>query len=34
LKFMGDYERFADDPEADEMLTRIYRIPFVVPDQV
>jgi len=34
LKFMGDYEKFADDPEADKMLTRIYRIPYVVPDKV
>jgi predicted dehydrogenase len=34
LKFMGKYERFVDDPEADKMLTRIYRIPYVVPDQV
>jgi predicted dehydrogenase len=34
LKFMGDYERFANDPEADTMLTRNYRKPFVVPDNV
>ncbi|MDT8303515.1 MAG: Gfo/Idh/MocA family oxidoreductase [Sedimentisphaerales bacterium] len=34
LKFMGDYEKFANDPEADKMLTRVYRIPYVVPDKV
>jgi len=34
LKFMGDYEKFANDPDADKMLTRIYRIPYVVPDKV
>jgi hypothetical protein len=34
LKFMGDYEKFANDPEADRMLTRIYRIPYAVPDKV
>ena len=34
LEFMGDYEKFANDPEADRMLTRIYRIPYVVPDKV
>jgi hypothetical protein len=34
LKFKGDYEKFAEDPEADKMLTRIYRIPYVVPDKV
>ena len=34
LKFMGDYEKFANDPEADAMLTAAYRKPFVVPDQV
>ena len=34
LKFMGDYERFANDPEADMMLTRNYRKPYVVPDEV
>jgi predicted dehydrogenase len=31
LKFMGDYERFANDQEADTMLTRNYRKPYVVP---
>ncbi|MCD6566859.1 MAG: Gfo/Idh/MocA family oxidoreductase [Bacteroidales bacterium] len=34
LKFMGDYEKFANDPEADTMLTRRYRKPYVVPDNV
>ena len=34
LTFMGEYEKFANDPEADMMLTREYRKPFVVPDQV
>jgi predicted dehydrogenase len=34
LKFMGDYERFANDPEADTMLSRRYRKPYVVPSEV
>jgi len=34
LKFKGDYEKFANDPEADTMLTRNYREPYVVPDEV
>jgi len=34
LKFMGDYEKFANDAEADTMLTRRYRNPYVVPDEV
>jgi len=34
LKFKGDYEKFAEDFEADKMLTRIYRTPYVVPDKV
>jgi predicted dehydrogenase len=34
LKFMGDYEKFANDPEADIMLSRNYRKPFVVPHEV
>jgi predicted dehydrogenase len=34
LKFMGEYEKFANDPEADKMLTRVYRKPYVVPDEV
>jgi predicted dehydrogenase len=34
LNFMGDYEKFANDPEADKMLTRVYRRPYIVPDEV
>lgn len=34
LKFMGDYEKFANDPEADTMLSRNYRKPYVVPNEV
>ncbi len=37
LKFMGgamDMEKFANDPEADAMLTRVYRPPYVVPNEV
>ena len=34
LNFMGDYEKFADDPEADAMLSRFYRKPYIVPDEV
>ena len=34
LKFMDDYEKFSNDSEADIMLTRRYRKPYVVPDEV
>ena len=34
LKFIGDTERFANDPEANKLLTRIYRQPYVVPEEV
>ncbi|MEZ5103538.1 MAG: Gfo/Idh/MocA family oxidoreductase [Draconibacterium sp.] len=34
LTFMGSYEKFANDPEADMMLTRNYRKPYVVPEDV
>jgi predicted dehydrogenase len=34
LRFMGEYEKFAGDSEADTMLTRRYRKPYVVPDEV
>jgi hypothetical protein len=34
LKFMGEYEKFADDPEADTLLSRVYRRPYVVPEEV
>ncbi len=34
LKFMGDYEKFANDPEADTMLTRFYRKPYVIGEEI
>jgi predicted dehydrogenase len=34
LKFIGASEKFADDPEADKLLTRVYRKPYVIPDIV
>jgi predicted dehydrogenase len=34
LRFIGDSEKFLDDPEADTMLTRKYRDPYVVPEKV
>ena len=34
LTFRGSYEKFAMDPEADMMLTRNYRKPYVVKDEV
>ena len=34
LKFMGDYEKFANDPVADAMLTRNYRKPYIIPEEV
>jgi len=34
LHFMESYEKFANDPEADLMLTRNYRRPYVVPEEV
>lgn len=34
LRFKGDLEKFVNDPEADAMLTRNYRNPYVVPDKV
>jgi hypothetical protein len=34
LKFIGAKETFADDPEADALLTRVYRKPYVVPEAV
>jgi predicted dehydrogenase len=34
LKFMGDYEKFANDPEADTMLARRYRKPYFVSEDV
>jgi predicted dehydrogenase len=34
LNIMGEYEKFANDSEADTLLTRPSRPPYVVPDQV
>lgn len=34
LKFMGEYEKFANDPEADTLLRREDRSPYVVPNEV
>jgi predicted dehydrogenase len=34
LRFDSENERFIDDQEADRLLTRPYRKPFVVPDEV
>ena len=34
LKFMGEYEKFANDHEADMLLSRNYREPYVVPEEV
>jgi len=34
LNFIGDYEQFAGDSEANTMLTRRYRKPYIVPDEV
>jgi len=34
LKFMGDCEQFANDTEADKMLRRRYRSPYIVPEKV
>lgn len=34
LNFMNEYEKFANDPEADVMLTRNYRKPYVIGSDV
>ena len=34
LKFDGKTERFVGDAEADQLLTREYRAPYVVPEKV
>lgn len=34
LTFRGSYEKFANDTEADMMLTRNYRPPYIVPEKV
>jgi hypothetical protein len=31
---VGAQEKFANDPAADAMLTRVYRKPYVVPETV
>jgi predicted dehydrogenase len=33
LTFKGDYEKFANDSEADTLLTRVYRKPYIVPEE-
>lgn len=34
VKFNGATEKFLNDPDADKMLTRTYRKPYIVPDKV
>lgn len=34
LQFNGDWEKFVNDPEANMMLTRRYRPPYIVPENV
>jgi predicted dehydrogenase len=34
LQFMGDYEKFANDPEADVLLSRPNRPPYSIPNEV
>jgi predicted dehydrogenase len=34
LKFDGAKEKFVNDPEADKLLTRVYRKPFIVPEKI
>jgi hypothetical protein len=34
LKFNNATNKFTDDSEADAMLTRVYRKPYVVPDKI
>lgn len=34
LKFIGEFEKFSEDNEANLMLTRNYRKPFIVPENV
>jgi predicted dehydrogenase len=34
LRFDGKSERFVGDPEADKLLTRTYRAPYVIPEKV
>jgi predicted dehydrogenase len=34
LRFRGENEKFANDPEADLLLTREYRYPYIIPEDV
>ena len=34
LKFRGDIEKFVNDPEADAMLSRTYRKPYIVTEEI
>jgi hypothetical protein len=34
LEFDSKTEKFVNDKEADKLLTRVYRAPFVVPEKV
>ena len=34
LRFNGEYEQFINNPEADMFLSRKYRYPYVVPENV
>ncbi|HOS71107.1 MAG TPA: hypothetical protein PLZ75_01510 [Bacteroidales bacterium] len=34
LRFINGYEKFANDPEADTLLSRDYRSPYIVPAEV
>jgi hypothetical protein len=34
LTFDGEKEKFVKDPQADKMLTRVYRKPYIVPEEV
>jgi hypothetical protein len=34
LRFNGKTEKFTNDPQADAMLTRVYRKPYILPDKV
>src|SRR5699024_6102840 len=34
LKFNGEFERFVNDKEADMLLSRKYRAPYIIPKEV
>src|SRR5450759_3054465 len=34
LTFRGDYEKFANDSDANILLTRVYRKPYIIPEEV